>query len=228
MRQVQCMSPTLSGFLQWQSFVVGVFNGRTKWRKPRALGLFDLMHVFAARAKLLNWVRLFLYCEALLMDIWAYVHSQSWLKGSRWQFPPQKSSLFQKGIPSIVSLMSHRNRFPSSLSSSIFTQFPNILTFHFTPVLRQTSNWVRRSWTSSQFSRRHRQMTHRRRRRFYRIFVAFLGHDAAYKWPWFGQNWTKTERAKWTRNTCFYVYPHFLLTWKMKCAKYEPKSQKCI
>ena len=42
---------------------------------PRALGLFDLMHVFAARAKLLNWVRLFLYCEALLMDIWAYIHN---------------------------------------------------------------------------------------------------------------------------------------------------------
>ena len=42
--------------------------------RPRALGLFDLMHVFA-RAKLLNWVRLFLYCEALLMDIWAYIHN---------------------------------------------------------------------------------------------------------------------------------------------------------
>ena len=114
------------------------------------------------------------------------------VKGEQMAVSPQKSSLFQKGIPSIVSLMSHRNRFPS-LSSSIFTQFPDILTFHFTPVLRQTSNWVRRSWTSSQFSRRHRQMTHRRRRRFYRIFVAFLGHDAAYKWPWFGQNWTKLK-----------------------------------
>lgn len=36
--------------------------------EPRALGLFDLMHVFAPEAKLLNWVR-------LLMDIWAYIHN---------------------------------------------------------------------------------------------------------------------------------------------------------
>ena len=43
--------------------------------EPRALGLFDLMHVFAPATKLLNWVRLYRSATGVLMDIWAYIHN---------------------------------------------------------------------------------------------------------------------------------------------------------
>ena len=98
--------------------------------EPRALGLFDLMHVFAPATKLLNWVRL--YRSAT--DGYLGLHSQSWLKGSRWQFPPKKRlSLSKTGLVDVVPNVPPENGFPSLffVILSIFTQFPNIANFSF-------------------------------------------------------------------------------------------------